>query len=51
MAVLFATACEDWVLSKRLRKAITKVQKAARQKPNSNDEKKVEYSKAWVNET
>ena len=26
--VLFATACEGWVLGKRLRKAITKVQKA-----------------------
>ena len=25
---LFATACEGWVLGKRLRKAITKVQKA-----------------------
>ena len=32
-AVLFATACEGWVLGKRLRKAITKVQKAAGQKP------------------
>ena len=34
-AFLFATACEGWELGERLRKAITKVQKAARQKPNS----------------
>ena len=34
-AVIFATACEGWVLGTRLRKAITKVQKAAKQKPNS----------------
>ena len=39
-AVLFATACEGWVLGKRLRKAITKVQKAARQKPNSKGSEK-----------
>ena len=30
--VLFVTACGVWVLGKRLTKAITKVQKAARQK-------------------
>ena len=39
-AVLFATACEGWVPGKRLRKAITKVQKAARQKPNSKRSEK-----------
>ena len=33
--VLFAPACKVWVLGKRFTKAITKVQKAARQKPNS----------------
>ena len=41
-AVLFARACEGWVLGKRLRKAIIKVQKAARQKPNQTKATKIE---------
>ena len=52
--VLFATACEGWVLGETFEESNNKSTESWKQLDRNRiqrDEKKVEYSKAWVNET